>query len=66
MRLPFSGIPVGDMSQHKIHEILKELPNVFGIVDDILVVDYDVVSKGHDRMLRWVMQICSKEYLKLN
>ena len=29
------------MFQDKIDEIFKDLPNVFGIVDDILVVGYD-------------------------
>ena len=30
---------------------LKDLPNVFGIADDILVVGYDIDSKGHDDTL---------------
>ena len=36
-RLPFGAAPAGDMLQHKIDEIFKDLPNVFGIVDDIIV-----------------------------
>ena len=30
--------PAGDMFQRKIDEIFEELPNVFGIADDILFV----------------------------
>ena len=33
-RLPFGAAPTGDMFQHKIDEIFKNLPNVFGIADD--------------------------------
>ena len=46
-RLPFAAVPVGDMFQRKIDEIFKDLPNVFGIADDILVVGYDVDGKDH-------------------
>ena len=34
-RLPFGLAPTGDMFQCKIDDIFKDLPNVFGIVDDI-------------------------------
>ena len=37
-RLPFGAAPTGDMLQRKIDKIFKDLPNVFGINDDILVV----------------------------
>ena len=36
------------MSQRKVDEIFKELPNVFGIADDILVRGYDNDSEDHD------------------
>ena len=39
--MPFGMIVAGDMFQWNINEIFKELPNVFGIGDDILVVGYD-------------------------
>ena len=42
---------MGDMFQHKIDEIFKNLLNVFGIADDILVVSYDSDGKDHDEML---------------
>ena len=35
--LPFGAAPAGDMFQHKIDEIFNDMPNVFGIADDILV-----------------------------
>ena len=33
------------------NEIFQNLPNVFGIVDDILVVGYYTDEKDHDEML---------------
>ena len=36
--LSFEASPTEDMFQHKINEIFKYLPNVFGIADDILVL----------------------------
>ena len=41
------------MFQQKIDKILKNLPDVFGIADDILVVGYDTDGK-HDEMLQQV------------
>ena len=48
-RLPYGAAPTGDMFQ--IDEIFKNLPNVFGIADDILIVGYDIAGKDHDEML---------------
>ena len=36
----------------------KELPNVFGIADGILIIGFDTNGKEHNRMLRQVMCIC--------
>ena len=47
MRLPFSAALAGDMLQHKIDEIFKEQPTIFGIADDILFVDYSADDKDH-------------------
>ena len=33
--LPFGAVPVGDMFQHKIDKIFSDMPNAFGIADDI-------------------------------
>ena len=40
---------VGDMFQWKIGDISKDLPNMFGIVDHILVVVYDANGIDHDK-----------------
>ena len=50
-RLPFGAAPTGDMFQHKIDEIFKDLLNVFGIADDILVVGYYNDGKDNDKTL---------------
>ena len=42
----------------EIIEVYKGLLNVFGIVDDIIIVGYDADGRDYDRMLRQVMQIC--------
>ena len=39
------------MFQCKIDKIFKDLPIVFGIADDTLVVGYDSNGKDHDEML---------------
>ena len=41
----------GNMFQHKIDEISKDLPNVFDIVDDSLAVGYVSDSKDHHKTL---------------
>ena len=40
-QLPFGATPAGDMFQRKIDKIFKDIPNVFGIADDILVAGYE-------------------------
>ena len=54
------------MFQRKIDKIVKELPNVFGIADDILVVGYEADGKDHDELLQRVLQIYRQVNLKLN
>ena len=44
--LPFGTEVVENMFQCKIVEILKNLPNIFGILDDHLILGYD--EDGHD------------------
>ena len=36
--LPFRAVLVGNMFQCKIEKISNDMPNVFGIADDILVI----------------------------
>ena len=38
-----------DIFQGKIGHIFKELPSMFGIVDDILAVGYDDNDTDHDK-----------------
>ena len=66
IRLLFGATPTGDMFQSKIDEIFKNLPNVFGIANDILVVGYDSDGKDHDDTLQRVLQICRQVNLKVN
>ena len=65
-RFPFGAALTGDMFQRKIDEILKDLSNVFGTADDILVVGYDRDGKDHDDTLQSVLQICRQVNIKLN
>ena len=46
--LPFRAVLVGDMFQCKINEIFNDMPNVYGIADDILVIGYDKDETDHD------------------
>ena len=38
-------------------KLFKDLPNVLGIVDNILIVGYDTKNRAYDGTLRQVMQI---------
>ena len=53
------------MFQHKIDEIFNDMPNVFGIMDDILVVGYDDKGRDHHDTVCKVLQRCSEVNLKL-
>ena len=46
------------MLQRKLDDIFKDLPNVFGIADNILVVGYDRDAKDHNDILQGVPQVC--------
>ena len=62
-RLPF-GLALPDyMLSAKIDEIFKDLPNVIGIADDILIEGHDADERDHDRTLGQVVQICLHEGL---
>ena len=54
------------MFQQKIDEIFKNLPLVYDIADDILVVGYYIYGKDHDEMLQQILQICRHMSLNLN
>ena len=57
-RLQFAAVLAGDMFQQKIDHFFKDLPNVFGTVEDIVIVGYHADGRDHDRTIRKVMQIC--------
>ena len=54
------------MFQRKTDEICKDLPNVFCIADDILVVGYETDGKDHDKTVHRVLQRGRQVSLKLN
>ena len=64
--LSFGAVSRGDKFQTKIDEIFKELPNVFGIADDILIVGYDDNDRDHDTTLWRVLLIYGGVNLNLN
>ena len=54
------------MFQHEIAEIFNDIPNVFGITDDILAVGYEDNGKVYDETVQKVLQRCKEVNLKLN
>ena len=65
-QLPFGAALAGDMFQCKIDEIFNDMPNVFGIADDILVIGYDKDGTDHDEAVYKVLKQCQDVNLKLN
>ena len=63
--LPFGKVQSAEMFQQKIYKIFKDLPNAFGIADDILTGVGDAENEDHNRTLRQVMQIWHHKNLKL-
>ena len=64
---PFRIVPTDEMFQQKTkkNQTFRDLPNVVGIVDDILIVLYEADERINDRTLRQEMQIYHEEYFKL-
>ena len=57
---------MGNMFQRKIDEIFNDIPNVFGIADDILVIGYNKDRADHDKAVYSVLrQYCDVNW-KLN
>ena len=46
------------MFQRKKDELFQGLPNVFGIVDNILIAEFDDMGRDHDATLYKVLRIC--------
>ena len=50
----------------KIDEIFKDMPNLFGIADDILVAVYKADGRDHDETVQRVLQRSRQVNVKLN
>ena len=61
----FGAVPAGNMFQHKIDEIFKDMPNVFGNANDILVIGYDKNRVDHDEAVCSVLRWCQDVNLTL-
>ena len=57
---------MGNMFQHNIDETFNDIPNVFGIADNILVIGYDKDGTDHDKTVNRVLKHCQDVNLKLN
>ena len=64
--LLFRAAPVGNMFQHKINEIFNDMPNIFGITDEILAMGYNKDGRGHDEAVYNMLRPCKEVNLKLN
>ena len=64
--LPFRAVLAGDMFKHKIDEIFNDIPNVFGIADNILVIGYDNDRTDHNEAVYRVLRQCQDVNFKLN
>ena len=65
--LPFGAVPAGgNMFQCKINETFNDIPNVFGIADDILVIGYEKDGTDHNETVNKVLKCCRDLNLKLN
>ena len=51
IRFLFGAAQAGDMFQKMIDEIFSGVPNVFSIVDNILIVGFDEQGKGDSETL---------------
>ena len=47
-------------------KFFNDIPNVFGIVDDILVIGYDKDGADHDAAVHKVLRQCKEVNLKLS
>ena len=64
--LPFGVMPAGDVFQCKINTIFNDMPYVFGIADDILVIGYNKDRADHNEAVYSVLKQCWEVNLKLN
>ena len=57
---------MGDMFQHKIDEICNNMPNIFGIADDILMIRYDKNGADQYEAVYSMLRHCQDVNLRLN
>ena len=62
--LLFGTVPAGNMFQCKIDEIFNNIPNIFGIADDILVIGYNEDGADHDEVVYNIAKVMSGGQLK--
>ena len=53
----------GDMFQRKINELFQGMPNVFGIVDNLLTTGFDDIDRDHKATLNMVLRMCRQTNL---
>ena len=63
-RLPFGVKIAQDIFQHRLDEILKDVPNAAGIADDILVFGADDIE--HDQSFINMLETCRRNNVSLN
>ena len=70
LRMPFGIAPAPEKFQRRQHQVLKGLPGVLTIHDDILLYEegdtYEEASTDHDAKLNKVMMCCREQKVKLN
>ena len=64
--LPLEAVPGGNMFQHKIDKIFNDMPNVFGVADDMLVIGYNKNRADHNETVYSVLRWCQDVNIKLN
>ena len=62
--LLFGAALAGDMFQCKTDKIFTDMPNVFGIADDILVIGYGKDGTDHNEAVYKVLKWCKDVNLK--
>ena len=66
VRLPFGVNVSGDAVQRKTDEIYNPLPNVIGIIDDIIIWGDKEDGSDHDTALAHFLQVTRKNGLRIN
>ena len=64
--LPFCTGLAGYKFQRKIAKLFQGLPNMFGIVDYIIIAGLNDMVRYHNATLNKVLRICRQANLKLN